>query len=69
MDRLSKIRAGWRLATSGQSLKSRVSLILFLHGVYAKLAKEMQDKAKQDGELQVLKALQSLLEEIDKNAK
>jgi hypothetical protein len=63
MDRLSKIRAGWRIATSGNSLGSKMRTLVFLYAHYMTLSAELQKEVSKAGEIPYLKALDELVKE------
>ena len=67
MARLKKLTACWYIARAGRSLTSKLRLALFLHEFYTELAEDIKQQSNKTGELESLKAFQTILDEQIKN--
>lgn len=65
-----KLSAVWRILTSRNSLESKMKLVLFMQQFYTDLAQDLENTARDAGELHTLQALRAITEDkLEKNGK
>lgn len=58
-----KLSAIWRIITAKSTLEGKMKLILFMQEFYTLLAQDLEDTARDAGELHTLQALRAITEQ------
>lgn len=58
-----KLSAVWRILTAKSTLEGKMKLVLFMQEFYTLLAQDLEDTARDAGELHTLQALRAITEE------